>query len=107
MAELIDIPEVNIFVHNAGGWTLPISRKDQAGAVVNISARAYRLKTATGLDVLAIADPENALAKLMVLTELQVDALGPPGTETPYALVDTTSDPDETLCFGRLIAKGW
>ncbi len=110
MAEIIDTPEVNITVHNAGGWTLPIGRFDEGGATIDISGREYRLRTATGLDQVCGADPENPQGKLATLSEAQVDTLvatvGLDG-EVKYAIVDITANPDETLFFGRFVLKGW
>lgn len=107
MAEFLTIPEVNFEVHRKGGFSEEIGRYDENGVQADLAARVYKLQTSTGLDLTLAAHPDNALSKLMVLSEAQVASFGPAGTEVKYAVVDTSSTPDEILLFGRFVVQGW
>lgn len=105
---IVSIPRVDFVLHSQGGWTERVGNEDETGTAIDISAKAYRLRTESGLDVAFVADPDNALGLKVSLTEAQVGAIQDlDDHSTRYAIVDTTAAPDEVLSFGRLIVEGW
>ena len=108
MAELVTIPEIDFVIVMGGGYKIPIGRDDANGIAINISARNINLQTETGLNVAAIVNPDDGNGKLIQLSEAQVTAANFPIDDgTKYRVVDTTSNPDEVLFYGRMVGKGW
>lgn len=106
--ETIEIPEVNLMAHSEGGLTFAITEIDENEVQVDISALTIKFRTEEGaLDIACIDDPLNELGLLLSLSEANIAAIGPAGTESKYALVLTSSAPDEVLAYGRIVIKGW
>jgi hypothetical protein len=106
--DVVSIPRVDLVLHSQGGWAQPIGQEDAAGVAVDISGQDIRIRTESGLDVAAVADPANPAGLLLQLTEAQVGAIQDlDGHSTQYAIVNVTANPDEVMCFGRLMVEGW
>lgn len=105
---IIAVPRVDIIAHSKGGWAYSIKEADSSGVETDISAKAFSFKTESGLNVAAIADPDNPLGLKIALTEAQVAAIyALPDHSTKYAIIDTTADPDDPLAYGRFQVEGW
>lgn len=94
----------NLNPHYQEGLSIPVRDEDVNQVQINISARVWKFKTAALTKVL-VADPNNALGKLLVLTVAEVQAL--PATGTPFVIVDETSDPDDVRWEGIIKPRGW
>lgn len=105
---LIAVPRVDVIAHSEGGWTRSLKEVDSSGVEQDISGKAYRFKTESGLNIAATADPANPLGLKISLTEAQVGAIFDlPDHSTKYVILDTTANPDEPLCYGRFQVEGW
>lgn len=94
----------NINLHLQEGLSIPVRDEDVNGDPINLSARVWKFKTAT-LTKTLVVDPNNALGKLLVLTQAELQAL--PGTAVPFVVVDETSDPDDVRWEGVINKRGW
>lgn len=95
----------NINPHYLEGVSVPMRLRDVNGAQIDLSARTVRLKTSNGLSKVLLANPEDSLGKLLVLTLAEVQAL--PVAGVSFAIIDETSDPDDVLWEGKITPRGF
>lgn len=98
--------ENSIVIHSQSGRVIPISRRDAAGNEIDISTKVFTFKTQSGLSVNCTTDPDNAKGLLLTLSEANIASIGA-GNSTKFALIDTTSAPDEVLWYGTITVVGW
>lgn len=102
-------PEVdalgNFNPHYQEGLRVPIRDEDVNGTAIDISGKTWKFKTATFSKTL-VANPDNALGLLLILTKEEVQANIPSGG-CDFVIVDETADPDDVRHEGKITPRGW